>query len=101
MTTKTTHTLCICGCGERTKSAAAQYLPGHAPQTVKIEDAAGLWVELVKISEEPPAYARITTTKDLGLFIQFTVAEHPTCGHFTWEYPRGTVLRVRPERRRK
>lgn len=89
---KTVHSLCACGCGERTRSNSAQYVPGHAPKTIAIEDAAGLIVELTDISEEPPAYAKIGAIHDQDIIIRFTVIDHPTCGNFTWEYPRGKML---------
>jgi expansin (peptidoglycan-binding protein) len=89
---KTVHSLCACGCNERTRTNSAQYVPGHAPSKVKIQDAAGLVVELTDISEEPPAYAQIGTIHDQGIIIRFTVLNHPTCGNFTWEYPRDKEL---------
>jgi hypothetical protein len=88
---------CGCGCDVSVKTAAAWYLPGHAPEWIAIEKAAGMTVKLTNISMEPAAWAKIGTTKELdGMFIEFTVADHPTCGHFTWSYQVGKMVQVKP-----
>lgn len=93
---------CDCGCGVSVKTASAQYLPGHAPEWVAIENASGMWVKLTDISLEPPAYARIGQVKDLdGTFLEVSVAEHATCGTFTWKgYTKGKMVQVKPTYRR-
>lgn len=101
MAAKTPHTLCECGCDERTTSLSARYLPGHAPKTLRIEAAAGQVVKLINISEEPDAYAKVGAIKDQGIIIEFTVIDHPTCGDFSWAYPRGTVLELQPQYRKR
>lgn len=63
---------------------------------IKIEEAQGRWVMLTGIGEEADAWGRITTLKSANEFIEFHVAEHPTCGSFRWAYPYGTELEVRP-----
>lgn len=63
---------------------------------VAIENAKGKWVLLTGVDGVQPEYCRITTTKDLNLLIEVRVSEHPALGHFSWTYPRGTLMELRP-----
>lgn len=89
---------CACGCEKSVATAAAIYLPGHAPKTVKIEDASGQWILATGISEEAPAVAKIGRVEELdGTFLKVSVSEHATCGSFTWTaWRRGMTFEVRP-----
>lgn len=94
---KTFYRQCGCECGDTVRTAAAYYIPGHAPEWIAIENASGQWVKLTNISMEPAAYARIgAVTETDGLFVEFTVMEHPTCGGFTWSYRKGKTVQVKP-----
>jgi len=95
---------CGCGCDVSVKTAAAWYLPGHAPEYVAIENASGQWVKLAGVSMEPAFWALVGTTEDHdGLFVRFT-ASQPTgvcnVGHLTWEFPKGTMVEVKPTHKR-
>lgn len=89
---------CGCGCDASVRTAAAWYIPGHAPEKIPIEDASGQWVKLTNISTEPAAFARIgkVDVSPDNLFVTITVMDHPTCGGFTWTYPKGTEVQVKP-----
>lgn len=91
---------CGCGCENSVRTAAAWYIPGHAPERIAIENASGQWVKLANISLEPAFWALIGVTEDQdGLFVRFT-ASQPTgvtnVGHLTWTYPKGTMVQVKP-----
>lgn len=94
MTTKL-HSLCACGCGETCPTTTARWIAGHVPEQVAARDSLGLWVE-VKMSEEDPAYAQVTATKEPdNLFVTLSLADHPTCGHVHLEIPQQTMLPAR------
>jgi hypothetical protein len=89
---------CGCGCENSVRTAAAWYIPGHAPERIAIENASGQWVKVTNISLEPAAWARIGQIKDLdGTFLEVTIADHPTCGNFVWKgYTKGKMVQVKP-----
>lgn len=89
---------CGCGCDNSVRTAAAWYIPGHAPQEIAIEDASGQIVKVTNIGEEPAAWARIGQIKELdGTFLEVTIHDHPTCGNFTWKaYRKGMRFQVKP-----
>jgi hypothetical protein len=93
---------CGCGCDVSVKTAAAWFLPGHAPEWVAIENASGQWVKVTDISLEPAAWARIGRVEELdGLFVKVAIADHPTCGNFSWSgYQRGKMVQVKPTHKR-
>jgi hypothetical protein len=90
--------LCGCGCEASVRTAAAWYIPGHAPEYIAIENASGQTVMVTNISLEPAAWARIGRVEELdGTFLKVTIADHPTCGNFTWTaYRKGMMFQVKP-----
>lgn len=87
--------LCACGCGKTCGTVTARWLAGHVPDQIAARDAIGLWVE-VKMGEEEPAYAHVTSTKEPDtLFVRLSLADHPTCGHCHLEIPQRTMLNAR------
>ena len=89
---------CRCGCEQSVRTASATYIPGHAPERIKIENASGQWILVTDISEEEPAVAKIGQVKDLdGTFLEVKISDHPTCGGFIWTaYRKGMTFEVRP-----
>lgn len=86
---------CACGCDQRCTTASGKYIPAHVPPEVPARDSAGLWVE-VKMGEEDPAYAYVSSTKEPDtLFVNLSLADHPTCGHCHLEIPQRTMLKAR------
>lgn len=87
--------LCACGCGETCATTTARWIAGHVPEQIAARDSVGLWVQ-VKMGEEDPAYAHVTTTKETDtLFSLLTLADHPTCGHCRIELPQQMMLPAR------
>lgn len=89
---------CACGCEQSVRTAAAKYIPGHAPEYIAIEEASGQWILTEDIGEEDPHWARIGRVEELdGTFLKITVHDHPTCGNFTWTaYRKGMMFQVKP-----
>lgn len=87
--------LCACGCDKPCLNQTARWIPGHVPDEIAARNAMGLWVE-VKMGEEEPAYAYVSSTKEPDtLFVRLSLADHPTCGHCTKELPQRTMLKAR------
>lgn len=70
------------------------------PEYVRADQAKGKWIK-VKLGEEDPAYAYVSTLTESGAgrfkYVKLNLSEHPTCGHTTQEYPAGVEFEVRPE----
>lgn len=89
------HSLCACGCGNTCANATARWIAGHVPDEIAARDSLGLWVE-VKMGEEDPAFAHVTATKEPDtLFVNLSLADHPTCGHVHLELPQRKMLKAR------
>jgi hypothetical protein len=59
---------------------------------VRIRDAKGRRVIVTGIPGEEDHTAEVTAVEIIGRQAKVRFAGHPTCGHFTWFYPRDHVF---------